>query len=41
VTVLSAGAPPPLDLHWQFSDLLASGDWADVTLDVGGESIYT
>jgi hypothetical protein len=41
VTVLSAGAPPPLDLRRQFGDLLASGDWADVTLDVGGESIYT
>jgi hypothetical protein len=39
VTVLSAGAPS-LDLRRQFGDLLASGDWADVTLDVDDESIY-
>lgn len=38
VTVLSAAAAPPLDLRRQLGDLLAGGDGADVTLDVGGES---
>jgi hypothetical protein len=41
VIVLSAGALLPPDLRRQFGDLLASGDWADVTQDVGDKSIYT